>query len=74
MAVWVDKFYRRSLLKILSGQKSERFDFADNHEQPIGQRVYTLSREAVQLVVELTQVLLHQGQSVAQIMEVLMPV
>ncbi len=23
-----------------SGQKSERFDFADNHEQPIGQRVY----------------------------------
>jgi hypothetical protein len=52
-----------------SGQKSERFDFADNHEQPIGQRLYTLSREAVQQVVELTQVLLHQGQSVAQIME-----
>ena len=24
-----------------SGQKSERFDFADNHEQTIGQRVYT---------------------------------
>ena len=56
-----------------SGQKSERFDFADNHEQPIGQRLYSLSREAVQQVVELTQVLLHQGQSVAQIMEVLMP-
>lgn len=56
-----------------SGQKSERFDFTDNHEQPIGQRVYSLSREAVQQVVELTQVLLHQGQSVAQIMEVLMP-
>jgi hypothetical protein len=46
---------------------------ADNPEQPIGQRLYTLSREAVQQVVELTQVLLHQGQSVAQIMEVLMP-
>ncbi len=56
-----------------SGQKSERFDFADNHEQPIGQRFYSLSREAVQQVVEMTQVLLHQGQSVAQIMEVLMP-
>lgn len=56
-----------------SGQKSERFDFAEHPEQPIGQRLYTLSREAVQQVVELTQVLLHQGQSVAQIMEVLMP-
>lgn len=56
-----------------SGQKSERFDFADNHEQPIGQRLYTLSREAVQQVVELSQGLLNQGQSIDQIMEVLMP-
>ena len=55
------------------GQKSERFDFADNHEQPIGQRLYSLSREAVEQVVVFTQALLLQGQSVAQIMEVLMP-
>jgi hypothetical protein len=55
------------------GQNSERFDFADNHEQSIGQRLYSLSREAVQQVVEFTQSLLHQGKSVAQIMEVLMP-
>ena len=55
------------------GQKSERFSFAHETEQPIGQRVYTLSREAVQQVVELTQALLQQGQSVEHIMEVLMP-
>lgn len=56
-----------------SGQKSERFKFAHEHEQTIGQRVYSLSREAVQQVVEYTQVLMHQGKSVDQIMEVLMP-
>jgi hypothetical protein len=56
-----------------SGQNSERFSFADNHEQTIGQRLYSLSREAVQQVVEFTQSLLHQGKSVEQIMEVLMP-
>jgi hypothetical protein len=55
------------------GQKSERFNFADDHEQPIGQRLYSLSREAVQQVVEFTQALLHQGKSIDQIMEVLMP-
>ena len=55
------------------GQKSERFDFADNHEQPIGQRLYSLSREAVEQVVVFIQSLLLQGQSVEQIMEVLMP-
>ncbi len=56
-----------------SGQNSERFGFADNHEQTIGQRLYSLSREAVQQVVQFTQSLLHQGKSVEQIMEVLMP-
>jgi hypothetical protein len=55
------------------GQKSERFNFADAHEQPIGQRLYSLSREAVQQVVEFTQTLLNQGKSVDQITEVLMP-
>ena len=56
-----------------SGQKSERFDFAAPTQQSIGQRLYTLSREAVQQVVELSQGLLNQGNSVDQIMEVLMP-
>jgi hypothetical protein len=37
-----------------SRQKSERFNFADNHEQPIGQLLYSLSREALQQVVEFT--------------------
>ena len=55
------------------GQKSERFEFADESQQPIGQRRYSLAREAVQQVVEFTQTLLIQGKSVDQIMEVLMP-
>jgi hypothetical protein len=44
-----------------SGQSSERFNFAQNHEHPIGQRLYTLAREAVQQLLELTQGLLIQG-------------
>jgi hypothetical protein len=56
------------------GQNSERFNFADVNEQTIGQRLYSLSRDAVQQVVEFTQTLLSQGKSVNQIMEVLMPV
>lgn len=56
-----------------SGQNSERFNFANEPEQPIGQRLYSLSREAVQQVVEFTQSLLLQGKSIEQIMEVLMP-
>jgi len=56
-----------------SGQKSERFKFAQQHEKPIGQRLYSLSREAVQQVVEFTRLRVHQGQSVEQIMEGLMP-
>jgi hypothetical protein len=56
------------------GQNSERFKFADVNEQTIGQRLYSLSREAVQQVLVFTQTLLSQGKSVNQIMEVLMPV
>jgi hypothetical protein len=56
-----------------SGQNSERFNFAHPYEQTIGQRLYSLSREAVQQVVEFTQSLMNQGKSVEQIMEVLMP-
>ncbi|MEM1281057.1 MAG: hypothetical protein AAGG53_13810, partial [Cyanobacteria bacterium P01_H01_bin.152] len=56
-----------------SGQSSERFEFAQPHEQTIGQRLYTLGREALQQMLEMTQGLLAQGRSVEQIMEVLMP-
>lgn len=56
-----------------SGRKPERFQFAQDHEQTIGQRLYTLTREALQQVLNLTQALLAQGQSVDQILEVMMP-
>lgn len=56
-----------------SGQSSERFEFAQQHEQTMGQRLYTLGREALQQLLEMTQGLLTQGRSVQQIMEVLMP-
>jgi hypothetical protein len=56
-----------------AGQNSERFGFALSHGQPIGQRLYSLSREALQQVLEFTQSLLNQGKSLEQIMEVLMP-
>jgi uncharacterized protein YoaH (UPF0181 family) len=39
----------------------------------MGQRLFSLSREAVQQVVEFTQSLMQQDMSVEQIMEVLMP-
>ena len=55
------------------GQKSERFEFAECHQQTIGQRLYTLAREALTQVVQLIRQLTHQGQSVDLIMEVLMP-
>jgi hypothetical protein len=56
------------------GQNSERFNFAHPDEQTIGQRLFSLSREAVQQVLEFTQSLSNQGRSIEQIMEVLMPI
>ena len=56
-----------------SGRQSERFQFAQDHEQTIGQRLHTLTREALQQLLEMTQTLLMQGQSVEHILEVLMP-
>ena len=56
-----------------AGKKSERFKFAQQNEHNIGQRLYQLSRESVQQLVELTQHLLAQGHSIEQIMEVIMP-
>jgi hypothetical protein len=56
------------------GQNSERFNFAHPDEQNIGQRLFSLSREAVQQVLEFTQSLSNQGRSIEQIMELLMPI
>ena len=56
-----------------AGPSSERFDCAQNHEQTIGQRLYTLGREALQQLLEVAQGLLAPGQSITQMMEVLMP-
>ncbi len=54
------------------GGKSERFKFA-REAQTIGQKLYTLSREALGQLVHWVQGLLGQGQSCEQVLEVLMP-
>ena len=56
-----------------SGGKSERFEFARNLQQTIGQRLYTLTREALMQILQLTKAFLVQGQSVEQVLEVMMP-
>lgn len=55
------------------GKKSERFAFAENHQHPIGQKRYTLTREALGQLLHLVQGLFAQGQSQEQILERLMP-
>ncbi len=55
-----------------SGGKSERFKFAEGG-QTVGQKLYPLTREALGQLVHLVQRLLTQGQSWAQVLEVLMP-
>lgn len=55
------------------GGKSERFNQAQENEPTIGQRLYTLTREALHNLLELTQNLLAQGKSTEQILEVIMP-
>jgi hypothetical protein len=54
------------------GQKSERFAFA-RQQQTVGQRLYTLTREAYQNLLHLVQGLFAQGQSCEQVLEILMP-
>jgi len=44
-----------------SGKKSARFSFAQENEHPIDQRLYPLTRESMQQLVELTQHLLAQN-------------
>ncbi len=56
-----------------SGRKSEQFNLAPETEQTIGQRLYTLTREALHNLLELSQSLLLQGKSTEQILEVMMP-
>ncbi len=56
-----------------SGRKSERFNLTQEHESTIGQRLYTLTREAVHNLLKLSQTLLTQGKSTEQILEVMMP-
>ncbi len=65
---------RVSLLQRVSchGQKSERFKFA-NEKQTIGQRLYSLNREALGNLLSLSENLFIQGQSSQNILELLMP-
>jgi hypothetical protein len=55
-----------------SGGKSERFDFADE-KATVGQKVYTIAREALAGVLQLAQGLFAQGRTCDQVLEVLMP-
>jgi hypothetical protein len=56
-----------------SGRKSERLNLTQENESTIGQRLYTLTREALSNVIELVQGLSLQGKSAEQILEVMMP-
>jgi hypothetical protein len=54
------------------GKKSERFMFA-NEKQTVGQRLYSLTREAYHQLLHLVQGLFAQGRTSEQVLEVLMP-
>ena len=56
-----------------AGRKSEKLKFAQEDEQTIGQKLYSLTREALQQLVEFVQGFLRQGHSVEQVLEVIMP-
>jgi hypothetical protein len=53
-------------------QKSERFALA-GEQQTVGQRLYTLTREAYENLLHRVQGLFAQGQSCEQVLEVIMP-
>jgi hypothetical protein len=55
-----------------SGGKSERFEFADE-QATVGQKVYTIAREAMAGVLQFAQGLFAQGRTCDQVLEVLMP-
>lgn len=54
------------------GGKSERFEFADE-KATVGQKVYTIAREALAAVLQLAQGLFAQGRTCDQVLKVLMP-
>jgi hypothetical protein len=54
------------------GKKSERFAFAKD-QQTVGQRLYSLTREAYQQLLHLVEGLFAQGRSCEQVLEVIMP-
>lgn len=56
-----------------NGRKSERFNLTSENESTIGQRFYSLTREALHNLLELSHNLLLQGKSTAQVLEVIMP-
>ena len=56
-----------------NGRKSERFKSAHENEPTIGQRLYSLTREALHNLLQLSQSLFLQGQSTEQVLEVMMP-
>ncbi len=55
-----------------SGQKSERFKFAQE-KQTIGQCFYSLNREVLANLLSLSENLFAQGQSSKNVLELLMP-
>lgn len=55
-----------------SGRTSERFNVADD-KATVGQKVYTLTREAFAAVLHFAQGLFAQGRSCDQVLKVLMP-
>jgi tetratricopeptide (TPR) repeat protein len=55
-----------------SGGKSERFAFADE-KATVGQKVYTIAREALAGVLQFAQGLFAQGRTCDQVLEGLMP-
>jgi hypothetical protein len=55
------------------GRKSERFAFAANQQQTVGQKLYTLHRDALGQLLRLVHGLFAQGHPCEQVLERLMP-
>ena len=55
-----------------SGEKSERFEFADK-KATVGQKVYTIAREALAGMLQFAQVLFAQGRTFDQVLQALKP-
>lgn len=55
------------------GRKSERFNLTLENESTIGQRLYTLTREALDNFLQFALSLWLQGKSTQQVLEVIMP-